>query len=255
MSTILSDILKPALRRAGITSLPGITPSSPQYTELMNETNRMLGSWNLDGHKIYTTSIDRYALTPQQTTYFIGPTGDFVAPRPLFIRAANLVVVSSSPELHIPMKIVDDMDWSEQVITELAVPWPWKLYNDGSFPDSKLYLYGFPTEANDLELYTWLALKTDFTDVTDAADFPPGYEDALVTNLAVRAVALYPKDTPLNAIQRAELRTDSGRALEAVQILNTRCPKMVSEAAGLGGPGNHLPVNSRSQFFKWGGNL
>ena len=235
--TTLADILKPALRRGGITTLPGTTPSVDQTTELIPETNRMLGSWNCDGHKIFTTDINRYAMTPQQTTYFIGPTGDFVAPRPTNITAANVVITSSSPELHLPLRLLSDEEWAAHVITELPAPWPWSLYNDYNYPDSKLYLYGFPTEQNDLELFTWQDLKSDFTDVTDAVVLPPGYEEALVTHLALRVCRLYPRDSQLTVDQRGDLERDASKALMALKTLNTQPQPMDSDIANLGGRG------------------
>ena len=56
MSSVLLDIIKPALRRAGITQLPGIIPSTDQSSELIPEVNRLLSSASLDGHKIFTTA-------------------------------------------------------------------------------------------------------------------------------------------------------------------------------------------------------
>lgn len=253
MSTLLSDLLKPALRRGGITTLPGIEPSIDQYTELIPETNRMMGSWNLDGHKIYSTSIDRYAMNPQQTTYFIGPTGDFVAPRPTFIYRANVVLVNSSPELHLPVRLLSDAEWAAHVITELPAPWPWQLYNDGAVPDSKLYLFGFPTAKNDLELFTWNQLKSDFSSTTDAVVLPPGYEDAIVTNLALRVKALYPYDAKLTGLQASELREDARRSLQAVKTMNMQCVPMASEAANIGGNGGNESL--KAAFYRWGSNL
>ena len=253
MSTMLLDVFKAALRRGGITTLPGTTPSTDQTTELIPETNRMLGSWNCDGHKIFTTDINRYAMTPQQTTYFIGPTGDFVAPRPTFIYRANVVLVNSSPELHIPLSILSDADWAAHVITELPASFPWSIYNDGANPDSKLYLYGFPTETNDLELFTWQDLKNDFTAVTDAVIFPPGYEEALVTHLALRVCRLYPLDSRLSVAQRGDLERDAAKALMALKTLNTEPVPMASDIAGIGGSGANPFL--KEEFYKFGGNL
>jgi hypothetical protein len=318
MGTILSDLLKPMLRRAGITQLPGITPSSDQYGELIPEVNRMLASFNLDGHKIFTTSIDRYTLVPNQQIYFIGPvftfaatltntsataavadttglvigqavsgtgiqagtkitgisvnigvtlslaatagglqtitvTPDFIAPRPTFIYRANLVITGQDPELHLPLTVLTDSQWAAHMLTHLEASWPWEIYNDGEYPQSTLYLYGYPNEVNDLELFTWQQLKSSFTASTDAAIFPPGYEDMIVTRGALRARRLYPYDSKLSVAQVTELERDAVAATQAVQILNTDCPPMSNEAALLN-RGNRSG-DLKSEFCKWGGNL
>lgn len=304
------------LRRAGITQLPGITPSVDQYGELIPEINRMLASFNLDGHKIFTTSIDRYRLVSNQQSYFIGfpftfsatlassvtatvadttglaigqalsgtgiqagtkitgltvntsitlslaatvsstqtitVTPDFIAPRPNFIYRANVVVLGSSPELHLPCRILSDAEWAAKTIPHLLISWPWEIYNDGNYPLSQLYMYGYPSDANDLELFTWQAMKTSFTAVTDAVILPPGYEDMIVTQGALRVRALYPYDSKLSVSQVAELRRDAAVSTQAVQILNTECPNFVNEASLLNrGGGSFL----KADFEKWGAGL
>lgn len=254
MSTLFGDICYSALRRAGITTTPGNTPSSDQTNELIPEANRLLSSWSLDGHKIFNISIDRYAMNPNQTTYFIGPTGDFVAPRPINIQRANVVLVNSSPELHEPIYILDDREWAAHVITELPMPWPYQIYNDGAYPDSKLYLFGFPTEINDLELFTWNELSDGFTSVSDLVSFPPGYEAALVPALALKARALNPLDARLSVSQVQELRDEARVTLEAVQILNTECLPYNNEAASIG-PWDNAGGDLKSAFYRWGSGL
>lgn len=243
------DLIKGALRKGGITTLPGTTPSPDQSGELISELNRMMEGLSLDGHNIYTTSIDRYALTPNQTTYFIGPTGDFVAPRPIFISRANIIVTGSSPELHLKCRILTDEEWGAKTITELPAPWPWELYNDGGTPDSKLYLYGYPTEPNDLELYTWQELQDTFTSMADAAVFPIGYADAIIPNLALRVTELYPLDSHLTAMQMQRLEKSARVSLEALHALNTTAPDFRNETATRGNG------DARSAFYKFGANL
>ena len=253
IATLLSDIMKPILRRAGITTLPGTIPSFDQFDELITEINRLMDSLNLDGHNIFAESIDRYPMTPNQTTYFIGPSGDFVAPRPIFITRANVVLVNSDPELHMPLTILNDEEWAAHVITELPAPWPWQIYNDYAYPDSKLYLYGFPTENNDLELFTWQQLQTGFTAIDNAVVLPPGYEDVMVTQGAIRCTRLYPLDCRLTDRQSIQLEKDAALALEKVQILNTKTRAYYSDAADIGNGGDDQSL--RSAFYRWGTNL
>lgn len=230
-----------------------------QSSELIPEINRLFSSASLDGHKVYTTEINRYALNPNQTTYFIGPTGDFVAPRPIQIVRANIVLVNSDPELHLPVYIMDDREWAAHVITELPMPWPYQLYNDGGLHglgDSKLYLFGFPTQVNDLELFTWLELKDDFSSINDDFIFPPGYEAWIVSALALKARALYPYDSKLSGGQVQELRDEERVTREAVTMLNTECPNYNNEAAMIGpASGDDGSVNLKAAFYRWGSNL
>lgn len=240
LATTLIELFKPALRIAGITMLPGIGPSTDQTGELIPAINRLVGMFNLDGLKIFNTSIDRYALTPLQSSYFIGPSGDFQAPRPNYIHGANVVITSASPELHLPIHMMTPAEWEAMTITELPMAWPIAMYNDGANPDSKLYLYGFPTNANDLELFTWQALKNDFTAISDAVYLPDGYEAAIVDSLALEVARLHPRDTVLRGEALVEARRAAQNSLQAVMVLNTECPRLHSEAANIGGRGSGL---------------
>lgn len=248
MATILSDLLKPALRRGGITTRPGIIPNVDQYGELIPEVNRMLSSWNCDGHRIFTTSIDIYPLTAGQKIYTIGPGGAFNNPRPIFVSAANLIF-PTTPVLRREIKILNDDEWSRISIQDISGALPVALYYDGGLNTSaglaNIYIVFQPPVGYSLELYTWDDLATSFTAVTDAALFPPGYEDAIVTNLALRVCALYPNDSTIakNPNAMGELRDQARRALDALIILNTQIPDLRSEAASIGqsGGGYGLP--------------
>lgn len=229
IAVTLGDLIKPALRRAGITILPGTTPSIDQYEEIIPEVNRMYGSWNCSGLNIYTTNIATYTLTPNQLVYTIGPGGDFDAPRPQKIKQAVLIY-PNNVRLP-PMYLMTDEDWANVALQVVPNTIPLALYNDGGFPLSNLYLWGQAAQAYTLELYTWLALSPTFTDVSDAVVLPNGYEAAIVDNLAMSVIRLYPLESKLNTYQREDLRKAAMKSLGAVQSLNQTPPnRMVTDA-------------------------
>jgi hypothetical protein len=223
----VQSLVMPALRIAGITKRPGITPNIDQMNEAIPALNRMLGSWNCDGHKIYTASIDAYPLTNGQKIYTIGLGGDFDNPRPLYIKDAN-ILFPTSPVVRQPVDILDDDEWASIEIQDIPGAPPLALYYDGGLDSSglgKIYVYFQPPDGYSLELYTWTALKTDFSAPTDVALFPPGYEHALVLNLAVHLASMYPEDSRM-------LPTVPGQAalaMQQVMTLNTNSPKIGTE--------------------------
>jgi hypothetical protein len=240
-----AQLIGSALRIAGITGRPGRISSPDQSTEAIAALNRMLGSWNCDPLKVFETQVDRYALTPQQTDYFIGPTGDFVAPRPIKIVRANIVLTDEAPELHKPLRVVEVTDWADIVFPELeAGAWPAVLYNDHAMPDSKLYLYPQPIAANDLELFTLSAIQ-QFVALTDVVELPDGYEEAIVYNLALRVASHYPTQASL-APEAPDLANE---ALARIQSNNAPVPRLRNDAAGLG----HGARNADSRWWLSGG--
>src|SRR4051812_18929144 len=108
MDILVSTICQQALRLCGQIEAPGRSTGVEHAPEVLAFFNQMVDGWNAVRGSIYTNSIDRYALTPGQTSYFIGPTGDFVTTRPSRIYRANLVQTGTSPEVHLPMRILTD---------------------------------------------------------------------------------------------------------------------------------------------------
>ncbi len=218
------------LRIAGITTLPGTTPSTDQYAELVPLVNRMLSSWGLDGHKCYGKTITPFALVSGQKTYTIGPGGQMDTPRPVWIAEAN-VLLPTDPTVRWPVQILDDKQWSSIGIQDIPGAPPYALYYDGGFDANgrgTLSLLFQPPDGYTLELYAWTQLP-QFATSGDTAIFPPGYEDALQWNGGIRIAALYPLESKLHplAFQFA------ASSLRAVRQLNMRSPKIGTEP-GLG---------------------
>jgi hypothetical protein len=179
-----TEILYPALRLAGVLTAAGRGASSSQLADAFASLNRMIDAWTIQRLLIYTIRADRYNLSPSQITYTIGPGGNFDATRPVRITAANIVLLGST-ETRVPLRLLTDRDWAAKRLQVVPTTVPTELYNDGAFPVSTLFLWGYPTAANDLELFTWSQL-TPFGAATDPVVLAPGYEDAVVYNLAVR---------------------------------------------------------------------
>jgi hypothetical protein len=183
--SVATELLYPALRLAGILGAPGRTASTSELADAFDALNRMLGSWSVQDELIYSIQVDRYNLSPSKTSYTIGPTGaDFIAPRPIRITQATLVLLGPS-ELHLPLTLLTDAQWAYKRLREIPTSVPTELYDDYDFPNSRLYLWGYPTVANDLELFTWQTLSS-FPSQAAAVSLPPGYANAIVYNLAVQ---------------------------------------------------------------------
>ncbi len=238
LTTTLADLLKPALRMAGITQRPGTTPSPDQYGELIPAVNRALQSANCNGHTIFATSIVQYPLVSGQKIYTIGPGGDFPSERPMFIKDANLVF-PTTPQLRQRLKLLDSHEWSLIPMQDIGNSLPWALfYNPTYGPAGRgtIYLAFQPPEGYLLELYTWTLLGASFSAVTELVILPDGYDDFIVTTMAVKAALLSPgySIAATNPQAMRELREEQRRATDAIITLNTKCPTLRSEAEFLG---------------------
>jgi len=227
-------ILYPALRKAGITLGPQRTPSPAQYQDALEELNRLIGSLSCDRLFIYSRSTYVAPLSGA-TAYTIGspadPTvaPDIDAPRPEGIEAANII----AGDIRYPLEIVTDLQWSKIQMQNLPGTIPSVLYNDRGYPLSTLYLWGQPLAGYLLELFTW-SLIPQFTSPDDVVLLPPGYEDALVLNLALRMAPHFQRVTDPN------LREDARMSLMRMMSINAPRPIADTSIGGCCGSGFNI---------------
>lgn len=240
----LSELIRPALRIAGVTQRPGITPSTDQYDELVAATNRLLGSWNVNGHTIFTTKIQEFALVAARKEYTIGPGGAFNTDRPMYIKDAN-ILYPTSPLVRYPLELYDSHQWARITIQDLATAPPCVLYYDRDFAAGlgKIYLWPQPPTGYRLELFSWSSLP-QFSSTSDEVTLPPGYEEAIVENLALSAARLF--RMPISS----DMRAAAARSLQALITYNSIMPKLTTDpmlvARGSFGPGVVGGVSSSS---------
>lgn len=206
---------------------PGRSLSNSEATDALLVLNGMIDSWRSQSLFVYTVSSATYVLTPSQYYYTIGPSGaDFTADRPTRIVSANIVLTSSTPNVHVPLQILDDQEWASLRVREIPTTLPTKLYNDGAYPNSSLYLWGYPSAANSLELWTWKQLAVISSLATTVA-LPPGYQDALMYSLAERLAIQWGRPIP----QSVEVLAGKARAF--IKAANSQAPKLVTLDSGM----------------------
>ena len=226
------DLIKSSLRM--IQQLgPGRTAGAAELVDAQLVLNSTIDALNADRLNIYTISQATYSLTGGKQQYTIGSGGDFNATRPQKIDAANLILTGN---LRQPLKLLTDQQYASIKLLTVQSTLPLYLYNDGNFPLSTLNLWPVPTNALQLELWTW-QLLTAVTDTSQTVSLPPGYTDFLRTRLAVRLAAEWGKPLRPDVVELA-------RQAEAnVQRANLPMPVMKCDGAVLG--------NRRGGAFNW----
>ena len=215
--------------------------------EHRKELNRMLTALNTNSANIFTRRIDTYTMTANKQSYTIGdPSGtltDLAGVRPARIEKGGVnLFLTTSPVIRVPIDLVDDSQWAD-IRLQAVYTYPRKLYYDGGNYDPsatpaqypKLYFYPIPAAAYQWEMYTW----NKFTEVSNLSEdliLPDGYEDFIVTNLAVRLCEDYQKQPSQNLLRLA----NDARA--AIQSMNVQSPLLGSDPL--------LTVGS-GRYFNW----
>jgi hypothetical protein len=224
-----TGLLYPALRKANVTLGPQRIPSPAQYQDALDELNRLIGSLNCDRFFIYTRNRIEAPLLESNKTYTIGPSpdpdvpSDIDAPRPQWIEAANIISALNLPALRYPLTIVSDLQWAEIGMQDMPDTIPEILYNDRAYPVSTLYLWGQPVAGSVLELFCWQPIPL-FASPDDAVWLPPGYEDALVLNLAVRLAPHFQKMIDPGVREDARL--------SLMRLMSINAPQPIADLSG-----------------------
>lgn len=179
------------MRQIGVLST-GETLSDSLAADGFMVLNGMMDSWNADRLAIFTIGIDTFFLTPGQQTYTMGLGGNFNVPRPAKIERASIVQLNNTTQpLELAIEMVDYEGWQAIPVKNITSTLPTVVYDDGEYPYRNLSYWPIPTVAVQTKLYDWTALKS-FPDLVSDITFPPGYQEAIRYNLAMRLIAEMP---------------------------------------------------------------
>ena len=222
--TIASRIIYAALRKAGVTLGPQRVPSPAQMQDGIEELNRLIGSFNCDRYFIYALDVVTCPLETGKQSYTIGvdpsgESGDFgEVPRPQKISHANIVMGGDS---RYPLRLYTDQEWAN-LRNRNRSGYPAGIYNNRASPLSTLTMDGAAMSGSVLELYIWHAVP-NFQSENDAIFLPPGYDDALVLQLATRLAPHFQRAVDGDVRDQARLsmmRLESLNAPQPIASLN-----------------------------------
>lgn len=223
VSSVADLVLYRALRLGQITRGPQRKASPEQLQDALGAYNDLIGSLNIQPEAIFSADSAQYQLSGNKQIYTIGPAGsDFVAPVPLKIEKANVVLL---PATFVPMEIADANQWSSLSVRNVKGNFPHYVYCDYDAPAAHLYFWPIPTQACTIELWTWQALATAAT-IDTLLSVPPGYQEMLVYQTAMRLSDQFGTELRPNVVQMA------GRLLGRVKAHNSPSKPIGSVDAG-----------------------
>jgi hypothetical protein len=200
MATLVSDLITEAFLDLGLIS-PGQSITTEEQTDAFLRLNQMLASWSTEHTSVFTEQHGSFNLTAGTDGYTMGPSGTFsTSARPVKICGVS----AASGLFRVPVKLVSWEDFHALVSNDRGVTsiLPQALAADNGYPLLSLKVFPMPAAgAGTLDIDYWTPLSK-FSTVSDTVDLPPGFEEALHFNLAVR---LYPQYSRNNGIDQALL--------------------------------------------------
>lgn len=259
MSTVL-DLIKDSLGIVGVISADE-TPNASDSQLALRTFKRMIESWSAEHLNIFRIQREVFELIPGKGIYTVGEDGDFETARPMDLVGAAYGPLIKTPIYGEPEIPEDDPETPEDESLEIPDPpllgydlkvdfetkievikyqkWietrnktmqssaPTQIYKEGTAPLESLHIYPVPSEQIGLVLYSGKQLQ-DVIEVSDQLFLPPGYEEAIVNNLALRLYKPFGRAVDMDVKELAA--TSKGN----IKRQNTRVPLMTSDAWMLG---------------------
>ena len=186
MATV-QTIVDRGLRLIG--QLPsGVSATSAETADGIITINAMLDSWRNDKLLCFAYQVEALTLANGTASYTVGTSGNLNTNRPVEILNAYIVASGISYEV-LPMSETEYAAISQKTTT---ADWPSRFLFRPSIASSQatIIVWPVPNAARTLDLTTRVVVSA-FAAAGDTITLPPGWEDALATNFAVRAAPEY----------------------------------------------------------------
>lgn len=167
----------------------GESPTAEAAQDALAAWNAMLSSWSLEANLVYGEARESFPLTEGVAAYTIGAGGDFNTTRPERVLSA---FIRDASNLDTPVTIIGAGAYG--MISDKSVPTqPVRAYLDSGFPLRTFTFESLPTAGLTFHLITEKPLD-QIPDLNTVLIFPPGYELAHWTNLALTVAPYFEID-------------------------------------------------------------
>lgn len=182
--TTARQIITKALQKNGVL-VKSEQPDADEANDALDALNMMISSWSNESILIYVRSWETFNLTGGVASYTIGTGQTFNTTRPTFIIDGYIV---QSSTVNSPLSIITDQQYND-IPDKTVGGVPFMVNYDNGYPTGTLRFFYVPSSAYPVFLLTEKPLTTFTLDTV--ISLPPGWERALVYNLAVELAPEY----------------------------------------------------------------
>jgi hypothetical protein len=178
------DAIKRALRLIGVLAA-GEAPDANSYADALVSLQMMLDTWSSDSTLVSSPVVATHTLVQGTADYTIGPSGDITRARPTDI--FNMVLRDGSIDYWVEPMTADAYWGLGKKDTGAR---PTRYLFEQLTTDARIRFDTEPDKAYTLYMYLLDAFAGPSA-ITDGLTYPPGYQEAIVYNLAVRLAPEY----------------------------------------------------------------
>lgn len=151
-----------------------------EFQDVLADIRRMVDTWRLENLMIYVNARKQFDLQPGAASYAIGDGALWDQERPIDILSAS---IKDGAGGSFPLRKLASTEYSE-LSHKGSVGRPTSFYYHATYPIAAVLFNKVPDDPIvELVVQESLVLPTD---LSAEMDFPPGYEDCLIYNGAVR---------------------------------------------------------------------
>jgi len=182
------DLVKASLRKIRVLGA-GETPSGSEGSEALDTLNALLQSWSNEGLAVYRQTLSTHATVAGTASYTIGTGATWDTTRPLRIDQAFLRTTSDNIDDQLTLLSATEY---YAVRDKATASEPTHLYYLPSMTTGTVYLWPVPDAVYTVGIVQNTQIAAYLTLAADVG-LPPGYEQALIYNLAVELAPEYGK--------------------------------------------------------------
>src|SRR5262245_30651869 len=202
MATVLT-ILTTALQELNVLA-EAEQPSAAQGADGLAAFNRMVDTMAAERLQIYTVTRTTWTIVSGTAAYTVGLTGSANVARPVFVQSINFVDTSVSPNIEYTLSMLTDDGYAGIPMKTQTSTYPTSAYYNPTYPLATLTLWPVPTSTTLLGVIYAPAAIAQFATLATTVALPPGYEEMLVKNLAVRLAPSYGRQIDGNLFEQAK---------------------------------------------------
>lgn len=186
-SISVRQLVMRSMREIGVLA-SGAEPTTQEMTDVRNVLIGMLDTWRTENLMVPITSASTFTLSTSQSVYtmYESVAADFNTVRPYRVHSAVLIDAAG---IRTPLDAVSYVDYQRQSTHDLTGT-PDSYCYIPEYPIGKLALSCNPIQAQILLMMEAPLVALPASNTTEI-DFPPGYLEAVVYNLAVRIASQF----------------------------------------------------------------
>lgn len=199
MSITVRQLIVKSMQKIGLLTKTE-QPSADEVNDALYSLNSLLASWSNESMLIVARAWENFQLVGGTTLYTIGPGQTFDTVRPTFINDAYVIVNSTNTPSYQLTVIQDETYFDTTLKTQQGIPF--ELNYDNAYPTGNIRIYFVPDQAYTLYMLSEKPL-TSFATLDTIVSLPPGWEEALIYNLAIRLAPEYGQQASQGIVQIA----------------------------------------------------